>query len=174
MSKEQDFQRKETVKNTNPVYGIDLDFGVGINGILAIYQYFTNEEALKTLEAAHRLYGIDTTTNFDFGRTYKGYRIQVQTLDYNAIADLASKVIVKGIEYTNQLKGKKAYQASVDNSLLIASPDFLIPSELLKMYQNPNSVSRVTLDQALSGVGRLADITKAHQLNLRFPANFLD
>ena len=102
-----------------------------------------------------------------------GFRMQCQTTNYNAIADLVSKMVVKGAESTSKLKGASEYQKSTDQSLLIVSPDFVIPSEILKMYQNVNSFSRITFNDAKNGVGRLADIIKAHQMNLQYPQNYL-
>lgn len=158
---------------TEPVYGIDLDFGVGINGLVAIYQYRTDSHALEILKEKNLLYGIEDTSGFPFGRTMNGFRMQCQTTDYNAIADLVAKMVVKGVESTSKLKGAVEYQKSIDRSLLIVSPDFVIPSEVLKMYQNVNSVSRISFDHAKSGVGRLADIVEAHWTNLQFPQNYL-
>ncbi|MEK1301189.1 hypothetical protein HCX99_09735, partial [Limosilactobacillus fermentum] len=74
----------------------------------------------------------------------------------------------------SKLKGASEYQKSIDQSLLIVSPDFVIPSEILKMYQNANSVSRITLKDAKNGVGRLVDIVQAHQMNLQYPQNYLE
>lgn len=158
---------------TEPVYGIDLDFGVGINGLVVIYQYRTDSHALEILKENNLLYGIEDTSGFPFGRTMTGFRMQCQTTDYNAIADLVAKMVVKGVESTSKLKGAVEYQKSIDRSLLIVSPDFVIPSEVLKMYQNVNSVSRISFDHAKSGVGRLADIVEAHWTNLQFPQNYL-
>lgn len=158
---------------TEPVYGIDLDFGVGINGLVVIYQYRTDSHALEILKENNLLYGIEDTSGFPFGRTMTGFRMQCQTTDYNAIADLVAKMVVKGVESTSKLKGAFEYQKSIDRSLLIVSPDFVIPSEVLKMYQNVNSVSRISFDHAKSGVGRLADIVEAHWTNLQFPQNYL-
>ena len=160
-------------KLTEPVYGVDLDFGVGINGLVVIYQYRTDSHALEILKENNLLYGIEDTSGFPFGRTTTGFRIQCQTTDYNAIADLVAKMVVKGVESTSKLKGASEYQKSIDRSLLIVSPDFVIPSEVLKMYQNVNSVSRITLKDAKNGVGRLVDIVKAHQINLQFPQNYI-
>ena len=160
-------------KLTEPVYGVDLDFGVGINGLVVIYQYQTDAMSLKVLLENNLLYEIDSTTGFPFGRTMTGFRMQCQTTDYNAIADLVAKMVVKGVESTSKLKGAVEYQKSINRSLLIVSPDFVIPSEVLKMYQNVNSVSRISFDHAKSGVGRLADIVEAHQTNLQFPQNYL-
>ena len=50
----------------------------------------------------------------------------------------------------------------------------MIPSEILKMYQNANLVSRITLKDAKNGVGRLVDIVQAHQMNLQYPQNYLE
>jgi hypothetical protein len=158
---------------TEPVYGIDLDFGVAINGLVVIYQYRTDSHALEILKENNLLYGIEDTSGFPFGRTMTGFRMQCQTTDYNAIADLVAKMVVKGVESTSKLKGAVEYQKSIDRSLLIVSPDFVIPSEVLKMYQNVNSVSRISFDHAKSGVGRLADIVEAHWTNLQFPQNYL-
>lgn len=158
---------------TEPVYGIDLDFGVGINGLVVIYQYRTDSHALEILKENNLLYGIEDTSGFPFGRTMTGFRMQCQTTDYNAIADLVAKMVVKGVESTSKLKGAVEYQKSIDRSLLIVSPDFVIPSEVLKMYQNVNSVSRISFEHAKSGVGRLADIVEAHWTNLQFPQNYL-
>lgn len=160
-------------KLTEPVYGVDLDFGVGINGLVVIYQYRTDSHALEILKENNLLYGIEDTSGFPFGRTMTGFRMQCQTTDYNAIADLVAKMVVKGVESTSKLKGAVEYQKSIDRSLLIVSPDFVIPSEVLKMYQNVNSVSRISFDHAKSGVGRLADIVEAHWTNLQFPQNYL-
>lgn len=160
-------------KLTEPVYGIDLDFGVAINGLLVIYQYQTDSHALEILEENNLLYGIENKSGFPFGRTMTGFRMQCQTTDYNAISDLVSKMVVKGVESTSKLKGAVEYQKSIDRSLLIVAPDFVVPSEVLKMYQNANSVSRITLKDAKNGVGRLVDIVKAHQINLQFPQNYL-
>lgn len=172
MSKNKSLERMQQ-KLTEPVYGIDLDFGVAINGLLVIYQYQTDSHALEILKENNLLYGIEDTSGFPFGRTMTGFRMQCQTTDYNAIADLVSKMVVKGVESTSKLKGASEYQKSIDQSLLIVSPDFVIPSEILKMYQNANSVSRITLKDAKNGVGRLVDIVKAHQINLQFPQNYL-
>lgn len=161
-------------KLTEPVYGVDLDFGVGINGLVVIYQYRTDSHALEILKENNLLYGIEDTSGFPFGRTRVGFRMQCQTTDYNAIADLVAKMVVKGVESTSKLKGAAEYQNSIDRSLLIVSPDFVIPSEVLKMYQNVNSVSRISFDHAKSGVGRLADIVEAHWTNLQFPQNYLN
>lgn len=158
---------------TEPVYGIDLDFGVGVNGLVVIYQYRTDSHALEILKENNLLYGIEDTSGFPFGRTMNGFRMQCQTTDYNAIADLVAKMVVKGVESTSKLKGAVEYQKSIDRSLLIVSPDFVIPSEVLKMYQNVNSVSRISFNHAKSGVGRLADIVEAHWTNLQFPQNYL-
>lgn len=158
---------------TEPVYGIDLDFGVGINGLVVIYQYRTDSHALEILKENNLLYEIEDTSGFPFGTTMIGFRMQCQTTDYNAIADLVAKMVVKGVESTSKLKGAVEYQKSIDRSLLIVSPDFVIPSEVLKMYQNVNSVSRISFDHAKSGVGRLADIVEAHWTNLQFPQNYL-
>ena len=160
-------------KLTEPVYGVDLDFGVAINGLLVIYQYRTDSHALEILKENNLLYGIEDTSGFPYGRTRVGFRMQCQTTDYNAIADLVAKMVVKGVESTSKLKGAVEYQKSIDQSLLIVSPDFVIPSEVLKMYQNVNSVSRITFENAKNGVGRLADIVKAHQMNLQYPQNYL-
>ena len=164
-------QMKQTL--TEPVYGIDLDFGVGINGLVVIYQYRTDSHALEILKENTLLYGIEDTSGFPFGRTMTGFRMQCQTTDYNAIADLVAKMVVKGVESTSKLKGAVEYQKSIDCSLLIVSPDFVIPSEVLKMYQNVNSVSRIRFDHAKSVVGRVADIVEAHWTNLQFPQNYL-
>ena len=172
MSKDKRLEQLQQ-KLTEPVYGVDLDYGVGINGLLVIYQYQTDSHALEILEENHLLYGIENTSGFPFGRTMNGFRIQCQTTDYNAIADLVAKMVVKGVESTSKLKGASEYQKSIDHSLLIVSPDFVIPSEVLKMYQNVNSVSRISFKNAKNGVGRLADIVKAHQINLQFPQNYL-
>lgn len=161
-------------KLTEPVYGVDLDFGVGINGLVVIYQYRTDSHALEILKENNLLYGIEDTSGFPFGRTMTGFRMQCQTTDYNAIADLVAKMVVKGVESTSKLKGAAEYQKSIDRSLLIVSPDFVIPSEVLKMYQNVNSVSRISFDHAKGGVGRLADIVEAHWTNLQFPQNYLN
>lgn len=161
-------------KLTEPVYGVDFDFGVGINGLVVIYQYQTDSHALEILKENNLLYGIEDTSGFPFGRTMTGFRMQCQTTDYNAIADLVAKMVVKGVESTSKLKGAAEYQKSIDRSLLIVSPDFVIPSEVLKMYQNVNSVSRISFDHAKSGVGRLADIVEAHWTNLQFPQNYLN
>ncbi len=158
---------------TEPVYGVDLDFGVGINGLVVIYQYQTDSHALEILKENNLLYGIEDTSGFPYGRTMTGFRMQCQTTDYNAIADLLAKMVVKGVESTSKLKGAVEYQKSIDCSLLIVSPDFVIPSEVLKMYQNVNSVSRISFNHAKSGVGRLADIVEAHWANLQFPQNYL-
>ena len=82
-------------------------------------------------------------------------------------------MVVKGVESTSKLKGASEYQKSIDQSMLIVSPDFVVPSEVLKMYQNTNSVSRITFNNAKNGVGRLADVVKAHQINLQYPQNYL-
>ena len=50
---------------TEPVYGIDLDFGVAINGLVVIYQYRTDSHALEILKENNLLYGID-------GKSIKG------------------------------------------------------------------------------------------------------
>ena len=160
-------------KMTEPVYGVDLDYGVGINGLLVIYQYQTTSHALEVLQENNLLYGIENESGFPFGRSLIGFRMQCQTTNYNAIADLVAKMVVKGVESTSKLKGASEYQKSIDQSLLIVSPDFVIPSEVLKMYQNVNSVSRITFNNAKNGVGRLADVVKAHQINLQYPQNYL-
>ena len=161
-------------KLTEPIYGVDLDYGAGINGLLVIYQYQTDAHALEILEKSHLLYGIENESGFPFGRTMTGFRMQCQTTDYNAIADLVAKMVVKGVESTSKLQGASECQKSIDQSLLIVSPDFVVPSEVLKMYQNVNSVSRITFENAKNGVGRLADIVKAHQMNLQYPQNYLE
>lgn len=161
-------------KLTESVYGVDLDYGVGINGLIVIYQYRTDAHALEILEENNLMYGIENESGFPFGRTMTGFRMQCQTTDYNAIADLVAKMVVKGVESTSKLKGASEYQKSIDQSLLTVSPDFVIPSEILKMYQNANSVSRITLKDAKNGVGRLVDIVQAHQMNLQYPQNYLE
>ncbi|MCV3756148.1 hypothetical protein OF390_09300, partial [Limosilactobacillus fermentum] len=127
----------------------------------------------KVLFRIYTNYTDITESGFPFGRTMTGFRMQCQTTNYNAIADLVSKMVVKGVESTSKLKGASEYQKSTDQSLLIVSPDFVIPSEILKMYQNVNSFSRITFNDAKNGVGRLADIVKAHQINLQYPQNCL-
>lgn len=172
MSKDNHLEKLQQ-KLTEPVYGVDLDYGVAINGLLVIYQYQTDSHALEILEENNLLYGIEDKSGFPFGRTMTGFRTQCQTTDYNAIADLVAKMVVKGVESTSKLEGAGEYQKSIDQSLLIVSPDFVIPNEVLKMYQNVNSVSRITFNDAKNGVGRLADIVKAHQINLQCPQNYL-
>ena len=160
-------------KLTESVYGVDLDYGVGINGLIVIYQYRTDAHALEILEENNLLYGIENESGFPFGRTMTGFGMQCQTSIYNAIADLVSMMVVKGAESTSKLKGASEYQKSTDQSLLIVSPDFVIPSEILKMYQNVNSFSRITFNDAKNGVARLADNIKAHQMNIQNPQNYL-
>lgn len=159
---------------TYQLYQVMLDLGQHIDSILVINPFKVNETIFNHYQARKAIYREGSDIKLDFGITSVSFRFVGVTDDYNSLYDLVTKIIYTAVDQTSQALLNKENNSdikdqlinSINNAQLFYPEGFIVPSEILRMFQKQPSTHAISFTLAENGVGRLADMLKAGKYNL--------
>lgn len=159
---------------TYQLYQVMLDLGKQIDSILVINPFKVSETIFKHYQTRKAIYREGADIKLDFGITSVSFRFVGVTDDYNSLYDLVTKIIYTAVDQTSQALLNKENNSdikdqlinSINNAQLFYPEGFIVPSEILRMFQKQPSTHAISFTLAENGVGRLADMLKAGKYNL--------